>query len=55
MTEFICASCNYKFSSERDIPPKRCPYCSKMGSVRHEASAAELLSEIDEAIEEGRL
>ncbi|MEM2956100.1 MAG: rubredoxin [Candidatus Pacearchaeota archaeon] len=53
MAQFICSSCNYKFSSFRK--PMKCPYCGKSKTVNEEASAEDLIKEADDMISEGRL
>lgn len=47
MTRYVCALCNYKFQREHFESKTQCPYCGKVGSVRREASASEILSEVD--------
>lgn len=47
MTKFHCTSCNYEFEVKEGKPPKKCPFCGRMGTVRREKSAAELLNEVD--------
>ena len=32
---YICSSCNYKFSRKADRTFKLCPYCGKEGTVKH--------------------
>ena len=52
MTQYVCSSCNYKFSSFRE--PKKCPYCSRAGTVKQEATAADILKDVDNMLEDGR-
>lgn len=46
MTTFICSQCSYRFDSEIERIPKRCPYCGKANCVRKEKSAEELVKEV---------
>jgi len=55
MTNYVCNICNYKFSSAKPIPPKRCPYCSAEGSVKAEATASDLLKEVQDLVEKDRV
>lgn len=55
MTTYICSSCNYKFSSSKPLPPKKCSYCSNPGSVKAEASASDLLKEVEDLVERDRI
>ena len=52
MARFVCGSCNYKFNRDHFDLKTQCPYCGKKGVVKREATASELLSEIDSLIEE---
>jgi DNA-directed RNA polymerase subunit RPC12/RpoP len=55
MSQFICTNCNYRFASERVQPPKKCPYCSEIGTVKAEPSAEKLLEEVDSLIKDGKI
>lgn len=55
MTNYICNSCNYKFTSSKPVPPKKCPYCSSPGSVKAEATASDLLKEVEDLVEKDRI
>ncbi len=55
MGAFVCNQCNYKFSSGRDVPPRRCPYCSAPGAVKQEATASDLLKEVEDLVEKERI
>jgi len=47
MTRYVCSICNYKFEREHFNPKSQCPYCGKKGTIKREASASEILSEVD--------
>jgi len=47
MTRFVCSLCNYKFQREHFDSKMQCPYCGRKGGVKREASASEILSEVD--------
>lgn len=51
MPRYVCGSCNYKFNRDNFDLKTQCPYCGKKGVVKREASASELLSEIDDLID----
>jgi len=53
MTQFVCSNCNYKFTAFKE--PKRCPYCSKEGTAKREATAGDILREVDSMIEQDRI
>jgi len=55
MGTFICNRCNYKFTSSRSTPPAKCPYCSEFGSVKPEATASDLLKEVEDLVEKERV
>jgi len=52
MTQFVCAQCDYKFSSFRK--PLNCPYCGKKNTVNQEATVNDLLRDVDAMIADGR-
>ena len=37
-----------------DNEPKKCPYCSRIGTVKQESSAEDILKEVDDMIAEGK-
>ncbi len=44
--KFKCSACRYEFeprNKDRVVPPNRCPYCSKEGSVSNKKHALEEL------------
>ncbi|MBI5398464.1 hypothetical protein HZB03_03285 [Candidatus Woesearchaeota archaeon] len=45
--KFRCANCNYRFEYKREGDPRSCPYCSKVGSLRREASASDVLRAVE--------
>jgi rubrerythrin len=47
MSRFHCSGCNYDFEQKEGKPPKKCPYCGRMGTIRRERTASELLNEVD--------
>ncbi len=49
MTAFQCRLCNYKFEAKQF--PKKCPYCSRAGSVQPVPQASDLLKEVEKDIE----
>lgn len=55
MVRYVCNNCNYKFDSGNPMPPKRCPYCSNPSSVKAEASASDLLKEVEDLVEKDRV
>jgi len=54
MTSYKCENCNYGFNSEKPMI-KSCPYCGKVGTVRRETTAENLINEVDKMVKEGRL
>ncbi|MFC1685659.1 hypothetical protein ACFLZZ_01395 [Nanoarchaeota archaeon] len=52
---YVCNQCNYKFTSSKPFPPKKCPYCSVAGSVKAEVSASDLLKEVEDLVEKDRI
>jgi hypothetical protein len=50
MTQFQCRICNYKFESTKS--PKRCPYCSRVGTAQPVPQASDILKEIEKQGEE---
>ena len=45
---YICSSCNYKFSRKADRTFKLCPYCGKEGTVEHYTAdfASKIIDEV---------
>jgi len=55
MVVYICSNCNYKFSAVKPVPPRNCPYCGAKGSVEPEASASQILREVEGLVQEDRI
>ncbi len=55
MTNYICSNCNYKFNSNKTVAPKSCPYCGAIGKVGAEATASDLLREVEDVTESDRV
>lgn len=47
MARLHCTGCNYEFEQKEGKPPKKCPYCGRMGALRRERTAEEILKEVD--------
>jgi len=47
-TNYVCSNCKYKFSRKADRALKRCPYCSKEGTVKENTAdfASKLVDEV---------
>ena len=54
-TTYVCNNCNYKFNSSKPVPPKRCPYCSAASSVEAEATASDLLREVEDLVKKEKI
>jgi predicted nucleic acid-binding Zn-ribbon protein len=54
MTQFVCENCRYIFASEKAMI-RSCPYCGKLGTVKKEATAENLINEVDRMVKDGRL
>jgi predicted nucleic acid-binding Zn-ribbon protein len=54
MTQFVCENCNYAFASGKPMI-RSCPYCGKIGTVKREATAENLINEVDKMVKDGRL
>lgn len=54
MTQYVCENCNYNFNSEK-LVIKSCPYCGKIGTVRKEMTAENLINDVDKMVREGKL
>ena len=48
MAKFQCRMCNYKFEAKEF--PKRCPYCSRVGTAQPVPEASDLLDEVEKDI-----
>ncbi len=55
MGTYICGNCNYKFNSDKPVPPRNCPYCGAKGTVEAEATASDLLKEVEDLVEKDRI
>ncbi|MBS3090507.1 hypothetical protein J4433_01930 [Candidatus Pacearchaeota archaeon] len=53
MTTFICTQCRYRFDSESEKIPKKCPYCGRMNCVKKEKSAEDLVKEVSSMLDGG--
>jgi predicted Zn-ribbon and HTH transcriptional regulator len=47
MTKFRCKNCNYRFKTELEKNPARCPNCGESHGITREQSAEELLNDGD--------
>lgn len=54
MVQFVCENCNYTFTSDKPMI-RSCPYCGKLGTVKREATAENLINEVDKMVKEGKL
>lgn len=45
MTNYQCRICNFKFEAQKF--PKRCPYCSRVGTAQPVPEASDLLAEVE--------
>tara|TARA_Y100000310_G_C20590452_1_gene767721 strand:+ start:535 stop:681 length:147 start_codon:yes stop_codon:yes gene_type:complete len=48
MVKWVCNGCNFRFESNN---PNDCPYCGR-NRIEKEASAEDLLNEVEEILEE---
>lgn len=46
MAQYQCRSCNFKFEAHEF--PKKCPYCSRVGTAKPVPLASDILQEIEE-------
>ncbi len=51
MSTFVCSQCNYRFDSDIEKIPKRCPYCGRANCVRKEKSAEDLVTEVSNLLD----
>jgi rRNA maturation endonuclease Nob1 len=54
MTQYVCENCNYVFTSAKPMI-RSCPYCGKVGTVKREATAESLITEVDKMVKDGKL
>jgi DNA-directed RNA polymerase subunit RPC12/RpoP len=54
MVQYVCENCNYSFNSEKPMI-RSCPYCGKIGTVKKETTAENLVSEVNRMVKEGKL
>ncbi|MFT4309025.1 MAG: hypothetical protein ACMXYL_00890 [Candidatus Woesearchaeota archaeon] len=47
MIKVQCVDCSYQFRAKPEKLPKRCPYCSKAGSVQRIKQMQEWIDEVD--------
>lgn len=47
MAKFMCENCNYKFETNEEKAPVKCPYCEMEGSITKEQDAGEILDGTD--------
>ena len=50
MAKYRCEFCKFKFETKSANYPKKCPYCSREGTVAAEESAEELLRDVDDMV-----
>jgi len=55
MVEYQCTNCKYKGSTvdPKKPIPRRCPYCSKEGTLVRTKKANDFIKEVDNMLDEG--
>lgn len=49
MPKYRCGYCKFRFQTSKI--PKKCPYCSKEGSIMVEETAEELIKDVDKMLD----